>query len=132
MRERWYYVYIVASRTHVLYTGVTGRIEARVDEHKTKYFPGFTADYNGCRLVSYERYASPGRAIAREKQIKGWTRAKKIALIERMNPTWIDLSEDWGKQVRFAERTAGPLTQKRTADPSTTRSMTAARQNRPR
>jgi len=108
MRERWYYTYIVASRTHVLYIGVTGRIEARVSEHKTKYFPGFTADYNCCRLVWYERYASPARAIAREKQIKGWTRAKKIALIERMNPTWIDLSEDWGKELRLPEQTAGP------------------------
>jgi putative endonuclease len=100
MRERWYYTYIVASRTHVLYTGVTGRIEARVAEHKSKALSGFTSDYNCCRLVWYECYDNPASAIAREKQIKGWIRAKKIALIERMNPTWLDLSENWGKELK--------------------------------
>lgn len=101
MRERWFYVYIVASRTHVLYIGVTSNIENRVFQHKTKFFEGFTADYNCCRLVWYERYASANRAIAREKQLKGWTRAKKIALIRKMNPTWIDLSQEWGKPIEL-------------------------------
>ena len=105
MRERWYYVYIVASRTHALYIGVTGRIEPRIREHKNKIFEGFAADYNCNRLVYYECYDNPGQAIAREKQLKGWSRAKKLALIQKMNPTWIDLSEEWGKPIQpFTER----------------------------
>ncbi|MFY9745410.1 MAG: GIY-YIG nuclease family protein [Acidobacteriaceae bacterium] len=104
MRERWYYVYIVASRTHALYIGVTGRIEQRISEHKNKAFQGFTADYNCNRLVYYERYDNPGQAIAREKQLKGWSRPKKLALIQKMNSTWIDLSEEWGRPIPlFAE-----------------------------
>ncbi|HEV2279314.1 MAG TPA: GIY-YIG nuclease family protein [Acidobacteriaceae bacterium] len=100
MREHTYYTYIVASRTHVLYIGVTGNIERRMLQHKSKSFEGFTADYNCNRLVWYERYGDVRSAIAREKQLKGWTRAKKLALIEKMNPTWIDLSEDWGKPLQ--------------------------------
>jgi putative endonuclease len=98
--ERSYYVYIIASRTRVLYTGITSEIESRMKQHKTKYFAGFTADYNCCRLVWYESYDDPNRAIAREKQIKRWIRVKKIALIHKMNPTWIDLSENWGKPLQ--------------------------------
>ena len=101
MRERTYYVYIIASRTRVLYTGMTSNIEARVVQHKTKYFAGFTADYNCCRLVWYESYDDPNRAVEREKQIKRWIRAKKLALIKRMNPTWIDLSENWGNPLQL-------------------------------
>jgi putative endonuclease len=86
MRERTYYTYIVASRTHVLYIGVTGAIERRMLQHKNKSFDGFTADYNCNRLVWFERYGDPRAAIAREKQLKGWRRAKKLALIEKMNP----------------------------------------------
>jgi putative endonuclease len=99
MRERCYYTYIVASRTHVLYIGVTGSIEKRMAEHKAKATQGFTAKYNCNRLVWFERYDSPGAAIAREKELKGWRRARKLALIERTNPTWIDLSENWGKTI---------------------------------
>lgn len=111
MRERCYYTYIVASRTHVLYIGVTGNIEVRVTQHREKHFSGFTADYNCNRLVFYERFAHPDSAIAREKQLKGWSRSKKIALIERMNPTWVDLSEAWGKPIApYQEQTAGPST----------------------
>ncbi len=101
MDEREYSTYIVASRTRVLYIGVTGNLGARMRQHREKRFPGFTADYNCNRLVYFERYSTPGAAIAREKQLKGWRRAKKLALIERMNPTWIDLSEEWGKPVRL-------------------------------
>ena len=100
MQERTYYTYIVASRTRVLYIGVTGNIEVRMAQHKAKRFEGFTADYNCNRLVWYERYGDVHAAIAREKQLKGWTRNKKLALIEKMNPTWIDLSEDWGKPLQ--------------------------------
>lgn len=94
---------------------MTGNIEARAVQHKTKYFTGFTADYNCCRLVWYERYDDPRRAIGREKQIKRWIRSKKLALIQRMNPTWIDLSESWGKPLEPrssldpAGRNAGPF-----------------------
>ena len=99
MHERCYYTYIVASRTRVLYVGVTGNIERRMAEHKSGAFGGFTATYRCKRLVWFERYCSPTSAIAREKQLKGWIRSKKLALIERNNPTWIDLSENWGKPI---------------------------------
>jgi putative endonuclease len=101
MRERWSYVYITASRTHVLCIGVTGRIEHRIRDHKNKIFEGFTADYNCNRLVWCECYDNPNRAIGREKQLKGWSRSKKLALIQKMNPTWIDLSEDWGRPIKL-------------------------------
>ncbi|MGC2639531.1 MAG: GIY-YIG nuclease family protein [Acidobacteriaceae bacterium] len=100
MRPHIYFVYIVASRTRVLYIGVTSNIEARIAQHRSKTFPGFTADFNCNRLVWYASYDDVRHAIAREKQLKGWTRAKKLALIEKMNPTWIDLSEEWGKPLQ--------------------------------
>ena len=97
MRERFYCTYIVASRSRTLYIGVTGDLFCRVLQHRAAEAPGFTSRYRAHRLVWFERYVSPSRAIAREKQLKGWKRDKKIALIERENPTWQDLSEDWGK-----------------------------------
>ncbi|MCX7839585.1 MAG: GIY-YIG nuclease family protein [Anaerolineae bacterium] len=90
-----YYVYIMANRTRMLYTGVTNNLERRVYEHKNRIIPGFTSRYNITRLVYYEVFSDIRDAIAREKQIKGWLRAKKIALIESMNPKWNDLSEEW-------------------------------------
>ncbi len=90
-----YCVYIMASKSRTLYTGVTNNLERRVYEHKHKLMPGFTAKYNITRLVHYEVTNDIRDAIAREKQIKGWLRAKKIALIEAENPNWRDLSEDW-------------------------------------
>lgn len=104
MQERCYYTYIIASRTHVLYIGVTGNIERRMAEHKSSASESFAATYKCNRLVWFERYAAPRAAIARETQLKGWRRAKKIGLIERENPTWIDLSEDWGKTFLKASR----------------------------
>jgi putative endonuclease len=100
MGERRYCVYIMASRSRNLYVGMTGNIEVRCTQHKTKSFAGFTADYNCHRLVWYESYDNPDRAIDREKQIKRWTRMKKLALINKMNPAWTNLSEDWGKPLR--------------------------------
>jgi len=97
MHKVFYYTYIVASRTHALYIGMTNDIERRVTEHKGGKLPGFSAQYRCNRLVWFERYTSPGTAIAREKQLKGWRRSKKLILIEQENPTWIDWSEDWGK-----------------------------------
>jgi putative endonuclease len=95
MHEGFYFAYIVASRSHTLYIGMTGNLLKRVFQHKQKTFEGFSATYNCNRLVWFERFVAPAGAIAREKQLKGWTRAKKIALIEKINPTWNDLSEGW-------------------------------------
>ena len=89
-------VYIMASRSRRLYVGVTSNLEVRVAKHKLKHYPdSFSARYNIDRLVYYELLPDALTAIAREKQIKGWRRSKKIALIESVNPTWRDLSEDW-------------------------------------
>lgn len=95
MRERCYYTYIVASRSLTLYVGMTGDLKKRVLEHKHKLHEGFSATYNCDRLVWFEQHGEVDDAIAREKQLKGWRRAKKITLIEQRNPTWIDLSEGW-------------------------------------
>ena len=85
----------MASRSRTLYTGVTSNLDGRVAEHKLKLVPGFTSRHNIDRLVYFECHGDIRRAIQREKQIKGWTRAKKLALIASMNPGWCDLSEGW-------------------------------------
>ena len=90
-----YYVYIMTNEQKTLYTGVTNDLERRVYEHKNKLVEGFTRKYNITRLVYYERTTDVQAAIEREKQIKGWLRKKKIALVESMNPEWVDLSEGW-------------------------------------
>jgi putative endonuclease len=95
MSDRLYSTYIVASRSRTFYIGVTGDLRHRVFQHKWKEYEGFTEHYNCDRLVWFEHYQEVGLAIAREKQLKRWSRAKKLALIERMNPTWVDLSRDW-------------------------------------
>ena len=95
MDDELFFTYIVASRSRTLYIGVTRSLQKRIFEHKRKLHEGFTATYNCNRLVWYERFVDPSHAIAREKQLKGWSRAKKIALITKMNPTWVDLSESW-------------------------------------
>jgi len=92
---RQFYVYILASPSRTLYTGVTNDLARRVYEHKHKLFPGFTARYNVDELVCFEETSDVNAAIGREKQIKGWTRAKKFALIESTNPHWQDLSAEW-------------------------------------
>ncbi len=93
-REVHYAVYIMANRKRTIYTGMTNTLRRRVNEHKEKLIPGFTKRYNIDKLVYYEYYDDVRDAIAREKQIKGFLRAKKIALIESMNPTWRDLSDE--------------------------------------
>ena len=96
------YAYILASKSRVLYIGVTNDIERRVREHKEKRHAGFTSRYNVNRLVYFETYNDIRDAIAREKQLKGWLRERKVALIESVNPTWRDLSDDWfGPSVAF-------------------------------
>lgn len=90
-----YYVYIMTNKSKTLYTGVTNNLNRRVYEHKNKLLPGFTAKYNITKLVYYGIFNDINQAIAREKQIKGWIRKKKIDLIESVNPEWNDLSKEW-------------------------------------
>ena len=91
-----YYVYLMASFQQTLYVGVTSNLARRVYQHKTKADPkSFTARYNIDRLVYVETFTDVRDALAREKQIKGWRRSKKVALIEAENPSWRDLSLDW-------------------------------------
>lgn len=90
-----YSVYIMASRTKVIYTGVTGNLEARVWQHKNKTTKGFTAQYNVTKLVYYAQTNDIHSSLEFEKQIKGWVRKKKIELIESMNPNWNDLAKEW-------------------------------------
>ena len=103
--DRWWamkrgFVYIMTNRSRTLYIGVTSDLERRVHQHKQKEIPGFTKRYNMTRLAYYEEIPSIGDAIAREKQLKGWLRSRKIALIESMNPQWRDLSEEWYATVK--------------------------------
>ena len=90
-----YCVYILASRRKgTLYIGVTNHLERRVYEHREGYYPGFTRKYGVGQLVHYETYDDIREAQQRERSLKRWLRAWKIALIERHNPTWRDLYED--------------------------------------
>jgi len=89
-----YFTYIMASRSRVLYVGVTNNLARRIAEHKAGEHAGFTRRYRVDRLVHCETFAYVNDAIAREKQLKGWTRSRKIALIEHANPKWQDLSAD--------------------------------------
>jgi putative endonuclease len=96
-----YYIYFLTNRSgSTLYVGVTSNLEERVVEHRMKLVPGFTKKYNLTRLVHFEVADNPDSAHAREKQIKGWTRAKKNHLIGRHNPEWRDLAEGWGEPLR--------------------------------
>jgi putative endonuclease len=95
VNTKTYHVYIMASASRVLYIGVTNYIERRVAQHKERRVAGFSARYSTCELVYREAFGDVRAAIAREKQIKGWLRARKIALIESLNPRWKDLSADW-------------------------------------
>ena len=91
-----YYVYLLTNHNNrVLYTGVTNNLERRIKEHKSKTFEGFTKKYQVNKLVYFEETNSINSAIAREKQIKNWTRKRKNALIDELNLEWKDLSCDW-------------------------------------
>jgi putative endonuclease len=96
--KKIYHVYIMSNISKMLYTGVTSDLEHRLLRHKSKEIDGFTKKYNIHRLVYFEAFAGIRDAIAREKQIKGWLRAKKVALIESMNPEWKDLAPEWLKK----------------------------------
>ena len=97
-----YYVYTMSNRSKTLYTGVTNNLERRVCEHKHKMVDGFTKKYNITKLVHYEVTDDIEGAIEREKQIKGWKRSKKIALIESINPNWDDLAKYLDSSVAYA------------------------------
>jgi len=108
-RERRYYVYIVTSSSRrALYTGVTNNIYNRRQGHLASDASTFAGRYRTFRLVYVEIFMYVNNAIAREKQIKGWTRAKKEALISPSNPLWRDLSRDWGQQYRPDGKTQDP------------------------
>jgi putative endonuclease len=93
--ERTFHVYILASASGVLYTGMTNNLLRRIGEHQGKQIPGFTQSYNVTKLVWFEVHGTAASAIGREKQIKTWGRAKKVALIEAANPQWRDLSTEF-------------------------------------
>ena len=94
---RCYYVYFMSNQSKMLYVGVTNDLQGRAAQHKKKLIPGFTSRYNLFKLVYWEQFADIRDAIAREKQIKGWLRSRKVALIKEQNPHWNDLAEDWFK-----------------------------------
>ena len=109
MRDHNYYVYILTNKHHsTLYTGVTNDLGRRVAEHKLGEVPGFTRRYQLNRLVWFEYFRDINNAIAKEKQLKGWLRSKKNALIEKNNPRWFDLSVDWEQQPRIDRGWASP------------------------
>ena len=103
-----YYVYIMSSHRGTLYTGVTNDLMRRVYEHRHKLVDGFTSRYNVSKLVYYETTKEVESVIVREKQIKGWLRSKKVALIESLNPYWEDLAEAWSESP--APQTLRPST----------------------
>jgi Predicted endonuclease containing a URI domain len=96
MQDRSYFVYMMTNQNNrVLYTGVTNDLIRRVHEHRTKRIQGFTAKYNVDKLVFFESTSDIVAAISREKQIKGWSRAKKNKLVASINSSWKDLSLDF-------------------------------------
>ena len=97
VHDRSYYVYIMASRSRVIYVGMTGFLMARVLRHRAGEGGEFTRKFRVYRLVYFESFQNVESAIARETEIKKWRREKKVALIEERNPTWEDLAEGWGE-----------------------------------
>jgi putative endonuclease len=95
--QRTYYVYIMGSKSRVIYVGMTGFLMARVLRHRAGEGGEFTRRYLVHRLVYFASFRNVGDAIARETEIKKWRREKKVALIEERNPTWEDLAEGWGE-----------------------------------
>jgi len=106
-KEKLYYVYILASKSRVIYVGMTGFLLSRVLSHRAGEGSLFTRKYRIRRLVYYEAFHSVAAAIARETEIKKWRREKKVALIENKNPTWEDLAAEWGRPAVMTIREAG-------------------------
>jgi putative endonuclease len=124
-----YCVYTLASRSRNLYTGVTDNLERRMIEHREGLVPGFTVRYRIFRLVHFEEFGDIGCAIAREKEIKGWRREKKVWMIERKNPTWVDLAEGLPGKGQMDKREAD-VHHRAKAATSKSRSLTPVRQRR--
>jgi putative endonuclease len=102
VRDHEYFVYVMCSLSGTLYIGMTNSIYRRALQHKRGEIEGFSNKYHCIRLVYYESFDDVHKAIGREKQLKGWSRAKKIALIESKNPRWEDMAEKWGAELLFA------------------------------
>jgi putative endonuclease len=106
MKSKAYTVYIIASKTRVLYIGVTSNLTKRIWEHKTHLREGFASKYNCERLVWFSVHGDPWEAIAREKELKGWVRRKKLALVKERNPDWNDLADHlWPQEYVDEHRT---------------------------
>jgi putative endonuclease len=90
-----YFVYVMSNKSRRLYTGITSKLQKRVFEHKSKLIDGFTSRHSFDMLVYYEEFTNVNCAILREKELKGWRRDKKLALILADNPDWADLSLEW-------------------------------------
>jgi putative endonuclease len=109
MQSRTYYVYILASLSGTLYVGITSDLSKRMWQHKEHVYKGFTSTYQVDRLLYYETFSAVQDAIEREKQLKGWRRKKKINLITKEYPKWLDLSGGWFVDVprEFAHHQPG-------------------------
>jgi putative endonuclease len=97
--DKQYFVYIVASRTRRTYIGITSNLEQRLWQHRHRVADGHSKRYHKDRLVWFEEFPMVDDAIAREKQLKRWSAAKKVTLIERENPDWVDLAADWFGEI---------------------------------
>jgi putative endonuclease len=102
------YTYIMGSQTGTLYIGVTSNIYIRVQQHKDGTFEGFSQEHGCTRLLYYEAHNSIVESIAREKQLKGWRREKKLSLIRTQNPYFKDLAETWGWKLITAHEKMNP------------------------
>jgi len=100
--RRYYCVYIMGSLSGTLHVGISGNLHKRVFQHKFHHFRGFTDKYGVTRLLYRESYDDVHKALARETQLKGWARAKKIALTVRRNPHWVDLAAEWYPWMKSA------------------------------
>ena len=108
-KDHRYFTYMMASLNRTLYIGVTGSLKRRVMDHKSSRVPGFTKTYGCDRLVWFAQFEYVNNAIATEKKLKGWLRAKKIALVEEKNPRWDDLSAEWFTEEQILRwREVGP------------------------
>src|SRR6202043_2735601 len=107
-----YFAYIVCSRSGTLYIGVTNSIYRRALEHKRGEVEGFASKYHCDRMVYWESFDDVQKAISREKQLKGWRRSKKIALIEFLNPHWLDLAREWFPWLKDSSGISNPPIQR--------------------
>jgi putative endonuclease len=116
---RDFYVYILGSRSGVLYIGITSNLERRTYEHQNGVVEGFTKKYGVKRLLYYEEFSDPLTAIEREKQLKRWSRSKKLTLIRSLNPMFKDLSQEWENQTSMKTPNFGGCAPQTGRDPST-------------